>query len=452
MDKKIHIRSRQAKSTICQSIENSSFNFNAETNILAAIISRHSTDASGRFIQTQDCGMNGPVQLLATTGSLNLGGSTTFLLNLALAFRERGERLPVMSFSANNEMEKDFAANGLAAWCLPRPSEIYEDRILSVYQTTAQWRPRAVMACLSAESFEVLRIVPPGVVRIGVVQSDDDLPYRTIRSFRPWLDAVVGVSSAIRDRLRDECEIARSVYIPYGIRFRPSAARPARTRDQPLRLIYLGRMTEVQKRVSRLVELVRNLAARNEPFRFTFVGSGPALAGMKTALKDLPQVAFLGEVSNQEVPDLLRSHDLFVLLSDFEGLPLSLLEAMGEGVVPVVSDLKSGIRDVVTHNTGVRVPVGDVAAATEAVMTLGRDRERLAALSRNAATLARSEYSAERMAQRYLDLLAEFPGATPSWPQQVEVPAPVVPHPWLFQGWPRKLRRWLKPVLRRGPV
>ena len=133
---------------------------------------------------------------------------------------------------------------------------------------------------------------------------------------------------------------------------------------------------------------------------------------------------------------------------DFEGLPLSLLEAMGEGVVPVVSDLESGVREVVTETTGVRVPVGDVAAAAAAIAGLARDPARWERLSGEGRRLAREEYSAARMAERYVNLVATFPEASPIWPERVIVPPPqLVRAKWRFAGLPRLLRRWLNKYL-----
>ena len=385
------------------------------------------------------------IRLLANTLHLNYGGSTTFLLNLGAALHERGEQLPIVSFDAVNEMEPDFNKREIPVERLNPRGLIYEDRIFRAYSMTARWQPRAMIASLGAESFEVLRLAPPGVIRIGMIHSDDPGPYMLASTYRPWLDVMVGVSKTICDRLVNECKISRSVYIPYGIQFAPARQRGIRTAEEPLRLIYVGRIIEVQKRVSRLVELARRLAALSLPFRFTFAGSGPELDSTRAALRDLPQVEFLGDVPNQRIPELLKAHDVFVLLSDFEGLPLSLLEAMGEGVVPVVSDLESGIRDVVTDATGVRVPVGDVDAAAAAIVALAREPARMATLAANAARVAREEYSAARMAQRYLDLLAEFPAATPVWPERVTVPRPqLLRHGWLFEGLPRIGRRWLR--------
>jgi len=388
-----------------------------------------------------------PAPLVACSGSLMLGGSTTFLVNLGHSFRERGMTLNVVSMDEKNEMAADFAAAGANVRCLPRQGLIYEDRIRQAWREIAALHPPAVLACLGSESFEPLRLLPSETVRLGIIQSDDPGPYEMARHFAPWLDAMVGVSETICGRLRADPAFAKTrvEHIPYGIHFGPENVRPPRDTGQPLKLVYLGRMIEEQKRVSRLVELVRLLDARGEKFEFTFAGSGQDLPSVQAALARLPNVRILGEIPNSETQALLRSQDIMVILSDYEGLPLSLLEAMGLGVVPVVSDLESGLRQVVTEQTGVRVPVGDVAGAADAISALGRDTRRLAALSIAASQLVRDEYSAARMCQRYLDLIGSFNKGPANWPSDVEAPAPLLlGQQWMYQGWPRKIRRWLK--------
>ena len=392
--------------------------------------------------------MKSTTPLAACTGGLRLGGSTTFLINLAWAFRERGLELPVISMSDDNEMDADFASVGVSVRVLSRRRLIYEDRIAGAYAEVARKHPAAVLACLGSDSFEVLPLLPPNVLRLGIIQSDDPNPYQCVRHFAPWLDAVVGVSTLICEKLSRDSPPFRVKHIPYGIRFGPTVARPLRDISRPVRIIYVGRIIEIQKRISRLVELAEVLAARGERFEFTFAGAGPALASSVERLKPLSNVRFLGEVPNAQVAGLLQSNDLFVLLSDYEGLPLSLLEAMGHGLVPVVSDLSSGIRDAVTGETGVRVPVGDVKAAADAISQLARDPSRLAALSRAASQVARQGYSAETMAARYLELIDELRKGTPVWGASTEVPAPVlISRPWLYRGWPRRMRRCLKRVI-----
>ena len=115
--------------------------------------------------------------------------------------------------------------------------------------------------------------------------------------------------------------------------------------------------------------------------------------------------------------------------------------------MPVVSDLESGIRDVVTEQTGVRVPVGDVSAAADALVGLAQNRARLATLSAAAAQSVRTEYSAARMAEKYLQVIGPLAPTPVFWPGEVPVPAPLgIERPWLYQGLPRVARRWTKRV------
>ena len=86
---------------------------------------------------------------------------------------------------------------------------------------------------------------------------------------------------------------------------------------------------------------------------------------------------FLG-VSQEEFPpealiELYRRHWMFLLPSVFEGIPLSMLEAMACGLCPVVSDV-GGVRDVVTDGAnGVLVPRLDVPALAAALARALRD-------------------------------------------------------------------------------
>jgi glycosyltransferase involved in cell wall biosynthesis len=386
--------------------------------------------------------------LVALALCMPLGGSSIFLVNLARAFHDRGLLLPVIVLSEENEFAAEFAGFGGSVKTISRRRNIYEDRLRLAYLEVARWRPRAVLASLGPDSFEVLRVTPPGCARLGVIQSHEPSVYSSV-VYGPWLDAMVGVSAEICSHLStlqefSRCRIER---IPYGIPFPEAATRSAASPDQPLRVIYVGRIIEEQKRMSRLVELVQLLEQRALNCRFTFVGSGPQLSMMESALAASRNVEFAGALPYHDVQRLLATQDVFILLSDYEGLPLSLLEAMGQGVVPVVSDLASGIREVVTDDCGIRVPVGDVRAAVEALVVLSRDRRRLAAMGAAASVLARRNFSADRMAAKYLELVYALSPGNVEWPADVRIPTPFGVRPqWLFNGLPRRMRRLVKGV------
>ncbi len=388
-----------------------------------------------------------PLRLAALTCNLLLGGANTFLLHFLRTLRGRPEQMRVVSFGEVNEHAADFSALQADVRTGPLRRLIYEDRLRWAYHQVEEFRPHALLACLGSESFEMLRLAPAGVARIGLVQADDAQVYAMAARYVPSMDAIVGVSHQIAENLRARPEFrgTRIAEIPYGIAFETPQPRPARKAEEPVRILYLGRLIEEQKRISRVIELVKLLETRGAPVQFTIAGNGPDEAAVGAALAGNPRVRLPGAIANRDVPALLRAHDVFVLLSDYEGLPLSLLEAMGEGVVPVVSDLSSGMGEAVSADCGVRVPVGDVSAAAEAIASLEQNPERLAALSVASAARARRQFSAEQMVSKYLSLIREIaPVADAAWTRRPRIPAPLGLPAWLYSGWPRRVRRLLK--------
>src|SRR5262249_35459336 len=117
-----------------------------------------------------------------------------------------------------------------------------------------------------------------------------------------------------------------------------------------LRLAYLGRLTEEYKRIS---ELTRGLcrAVHEVPGTEAVIyGDGPARPAVEQILREdgngLP-VQLVGFVENDEMPKHLLECHAVVLLSDHEGLGLSLLEGMASGVVPIALRGAPGVTEFV---------------------------------------------------------------------------------------------------------
>lgn len=91
---------------------------------------------------------------------------------------------------------------------------------------------------------------------------------------------------------------------------------------------------------------------------------------------------------------LMAAADVFVMPSTREGLPLALLEAMSQGVVPVVAEEPGSIEAI--GETGISVPAGDVAALADAIADLARNRDERARLGNAARERQRREFALER--------------------------------------------------------
>ncbi|MCY7277610.1 MAG: glycosyltransferase family 4 protein [Phormidesmis sp. CAN_BIN44] len=159
--------------------------------------------------------------------------------------------------------------------------------------------------------------------------------------------------------------------IRYGI---PSVSVPsAQPAKEPPRLIMVARFNE-QKDQATLLKAIAQL--KQESFSLDLVGSGPSLEACKTLAETLgiaDRVNFLGD--RQDVPDLLARSQIFVLSTHYEGLPISILEAMRTGL-PVIATSVNGIpEEVIQGETGHLVPHEDGEALAIALKTLIRSAE-----------------------------------------------------------------------------
>ncbi len=119
------------------------------------------------------------------------------------------------------------------------------------------------------------------------------------------------------------------------------------------------------------VDAVHDILAEFPQTRFLFVGDGPQRERISQKVRSTGlehAVLFAGE--RQDIPDVLSAMDLFLLTSIYEGLPLSVLEAMAVGL-PVVASRVSGTPEAVLSDlTGLLIPPADSAAVCKAVVDM----------------------------------------------------------------------------------
>lgn len=106
----------------------------------------------------------------------------------------------------------------------------------------------------------------------------------------------------------------------------------------------------------------QKLSASNARAKFVLVGDGPLMKECQefTAGHNLKNIFLLGEKSPEETRRILLAWDIFVLISKFEGLPITILEAMFAGLPVVASDV-GGINEAVDKNGGFLVAVNNEA-------------------------------------------------------------------------------------------
>jgi len=118
-------------------------------------------------------------------------------------------------------------------------------------------------------------------------------------------------------------------------------------------ILYVARLTE-QKQPLLLLEAIEKLYEKNRDFKLIVIGDGPDKALFQKKLKRLKarkNIIYLGSLSNSEVKEYMDASDIFFLPTAFEGIALSIFEAMAKEL-PVVAAQVGGQSELVTDGCG----------------------------------------------------------------------------------------------------
>lgn len=210
--------------------------------------------------------------------------------------------------------------------------------------------------------------------------------------------SVLPVSRALQRNIEQEGILGNFAVIPNIINtevFHPvePVEHPPGQADDPFRLLWIG--GSVPRYIDRkggpelLQAIALALPRLKQPFRLSLVVSDGARAICETLALRLgifDCCDFLGTLSNLEVRDQMQQHDALVLASHSESFGVVLIEAMACGK-PVIATRCGGPSEVVTPETGILIPPGDIAALADAIVQMAEtlheyDPTRIAAYAR----------------------------------------------------------------------
>ena len=173
------------------------------------------------------------------------------------------------------------------------------------------------------------------------------------------------------------------------------------------RVLILSRMDEIQKRLSLALKIWSNI--EDDPdlshWHLDIVGEGHNTDIVKRLIKKygLEHVTLHGW---QDRKPFLENSSILMMTSEYEGLPLTLLEAQAYGVVPIAFDSFASLKDVVTpYQTGVVVKnFGDIEDYTKKLTELMYDGTYREELSQNAKKNIEN-FSTKNIAEQWLKIL-----------------------------------------------
>lgn len=177
--------------------------------------------------------------------------------------------------------------------------------------------------------------------------------------------------------------IKNSIVIPNAIN--PDFIKPQYKGVRNKEVIGVGRLSP-QKNFELLICAFANIAEEIPEYTLTIYGKGPLLDKYKKNVRKMgleSRIFFAGYINN--IQDVIQKASLFVLPSDFEGMPNALAEAMALGLPCISTDCPAGGARFLINNgvNGLLVPINDVDALSSEMLRILRDKAFATKLANN---------------------------------------------------------------------
>lgn len=330
-----------------------------------------------------------------------LGGAQTVLITIANQLCKKHD-VVVIAGSENGKMW-DLLDPSIKKECLPslqrQVSLIKEIKTCIMFRRLyCKYKPDIIHLHSSKAGF-IGRIIFPKHKIVYTVHGFDSvrIAHRKYLSLEKTLQnnckAIVGVSLYDKIHLLEE-GITHNVYAIYN-----GLKRPESLKNDPFtELNCYSRKILTVARLSpqKNVDLFLSIASSLPEYAFIWVGNQCELG-----FKYPRNVFFMGSIPN--AGSYNEYVDLFMLSSNYEGLPMVIIEAMAMGKPVVASDV-GGIREVVHNGENGYVVTNDVKLFVEKIVYILENKEIYKEFSQNAFNQYAKYLTADRMVDKYLEI------------------------------------------------
>lgn len=221
---------------------------------------------------------------------------------------------------------------------------------------------------------------------------------RDIASYDDVISQYIAVSSGIKKLLADQgIEEAKIKVMTCPINY--VKQEPRVYQDEYIRIGYAGRLEIFEKRMDVLLKFIEELELCKINYKFEIAGSGTYIDYIKNFIHERHlenKVHLLGLINRADIPCFWNRQDIAINVSDNEGRPLSNMEAMLYGAVPIVTETIGSLEDVKHEENGYVVPIGDYKRIVDYVKILQNQKSQLKKMSRKAHNSMRDKLSMDR--------------------------------------------------------
>lgn len=361
-----------------------------------------------------------PVALVIT--DLDVGGAERALVQLATRLDRRRWDASVITLMAEGPLAAELRAADVPATCLGVDRRRPLAAIRSLRAALAAVRPRLVQSFLFHANVATRLATPRrggpwllGGLRVAERQ----------RHWHLWLDRLterracgsVCVSEGVRRFAVDRGRLdpRRLTVIPNGVdlaridRARPTPRVSLGLSPSDRLVLFVGRL-DPQKGLATLLDAWPRVLAAHPAATLLLVGDGPERPRVDAWIAAHPNARVQPIGPREDVPGLLKTADLLVLPSLWEGMPNAVLEAMAAGL-PVVATRVEGTDELVLDGqTGWLVPPGDPPSLSAALLAALADPAEARRRGARGRDRAERRFSLDSSVQAYQSLWAAVLG------------------------------------------
>lgn len=266
-------------------------------------------------------------------------------------------------------------------------------------------RKGAIVANLPEELI-TLSYFPKGNKTVYFICHDKGF-LRLVKEYRNVIDVFIAhnieVFESIKELLPDRPGDIH--FIQHGVQIQDNAR--VINDGRALNLVFLARHVKL-KGIYDLPKINQGLLDRNIHVNWMILGDGEESDNFRSEVSSLPNFTFKVPKTGEEVIAVLKEMDIYILPSSHDGLPVSLLESMSVGCVPIVYNFSEGINKVITSDIGYVVAIDDVDSVVDKISMLNEDRNMLFKLANNSIHKIKKEFNIQTQANMYFDLYKNF--------------------------------------------
>ncbi|AVQ44400.1 TPA: glycosyltransferase [Clostridium sporogenes] len=233
----------------------------------------------------------------------------------------------------------------------------YMNSIIDLCNQLTNYLPITIIPNHSEEMFiigYILKNKYPSLVNVvSVLHSDLNYVYDMNKCYSDSICKFICVSKEIDNKFK---EILPCRKIDIDNKVSPVIIKNTRKsysfEKEPIKIGFAGRLIKEQKRCDLLMELIKELKDLKINFEINIAGDGEyydIISEYASKQNLISKINLYGVIPHNRMNDFWASQDIYLNVSDYEGTSLAMLEALGNGAVPIVTGV-SGVQKVVDNN------------------------------------------------------------------------------------------------------